>query len=272
MSGRRPRIVAMGGGGFSSGYEDEALDLFALSLTRRSVPRICLLPTAGGDAEGQIGRFYSFFNGHSCDPSHVSLFRLAESRVNLREHLMAQDLIYVGGGSLLNLMAIWRAHGLDEVLRDAWQAGVVLCGLSAGSMCWFEHGITTSTGGPTTATGLGFLRGSNSVHWSSQPARRTAYREAIAAGDLPPGYGVDDGAALVFKGRRLHEVVAARPGAGAFRVERDEAREATETELPVRLLAAPGPPEEARPPVDIAELRAVRRGAGLARRHARRVG
>jgi dipeptidase E len=270
LSGPRPRILAMGGGGFSSGFEDGALDLFALSLARRATPRICLLPTAGGDAEEQIARFYGFFRGRACEPSHVSLFRLAGSGLDLREHLMAQDLIYVGGGSMINLLAIWRAHGLDLVLRDAWRAGVVLCGLSAGSMCWFEYGITTSTGTPAAAMGLGFLAGSNSVHWSSQPPRRRVYREAIGAG-MPSGYGVDDGCALLFKGARLVEAVAARRGAGAWRVEQCEGR-VVEVPLDVRVLApAVGAPVDGLP-ADIAELRSVRRGPLVARRHARRVG
>src|SRR6185503_12233445 len=120
-----------------------------------------------------------------------------------------------------------------------WLDGTVLCGLSAGSMCWFEHGITTSKGPPTTGRGLGFLQGSNSVHWSSQPTRRRVFRQAVADG-MPAGYGVDDGAALVFKGTRLHEVVAARSAAGAWRVERDAAGgEVTETAMHVRVLAAP---------------------------------
>jgi peptidase E len=270
MSGPRPRILAMGGGGFTCGFEDGALDLFALSLARRTTPRICLLPTAGGDAEEQIRRFYRFFRGQACDPSHVSLFRLEGTGLDLRSHLMDQDLIYVGGGSMMNLLAIWRAHGLDAVLRDAWQAGVVLCGLSAGSMCWFEHGITTSTGEPIPARGLGFLQGSNSVHWSSQTARRSAYRDAIADG-MPAGYGVDDGCALVFKGTRLQEVVAARPRAGAWRVEERDG-EVVETPLDVRLLPAQDGGPLAQTPAEILELRAVRRGAALVRRHARRVG
>jgi dipeptidase E len=272
VNGRRPRIVAMGGGGFTAGFQDAALDLFALSLTSRSTPRICLLPTAGGDPEEQIGRFYGFFHGRACDPSHISLFRLGDSGGDLREHLVSQDLIYVGGGSLLNLIAIWRAHELDQILRDAWQAGTVLCGLSAGSMCWFEHGITTSKGPPSTGRGLGFLEGSNSVHWSSQPARRRVFRDAVADG-LPAGYGVDDGAALVFKGTRLHEVVATRADARAWRVERDEdSGEVTETAMDVRLLEAPDEGERSGTPAEVLELRAVRRGAELARRHARRVG
>ena len=272
MSGRRPRILAIGGGGFSSGFEDAALDLFALSLTGRSTPRVCLLPTASGDPEEQIGRFYGFLHGRACDPSHVSLFRLESAGIDLREHLMAQDLIYVGGGSLLNLVAIWRAHGLDEILRDAWQNGTVLCGLSAGSMCWFEHGITTSTGEPSAGRGLGFLKGSNSVHWSSQPGRRRVFREAVANA-MPAGYGVDDGAALVFKGTRLHEVVAARARAGAWRVERDpDSGAVTETAMDVRRLTVPEDAAERGIPAEVLELRALRRGAALARRHARRVG
>jgi peptidase E len=259
----------MGGGGFSAGFEDGALDLFALSLVRRATPRICLLPTAGGDAEAQIARFYGFFGNHECDPSHVSLFRLAGTGIRLREHLMSQDLIYVGGGSMVNLMAIWRAHGIDAILRDAWQAGVVLCGLSAGAMCWFEHGITTSSGHPATSAGLGFLRGSNSVHWSSQPGRRRTYLEAIADG-LPAGYGVDDGCALVFKGTRLHEAVAARPRAGAFRVELRDG-EVVEEPLDVRVLPAHDVLASATAG-DVVEFRELRRGAHLARRHARRVG
>jgi dipeptidase E len=270
MSGPRPRILAMGGGGFTAGIEDSALDLFALSLARRATARICLLPTAGGDAEAQIARFYAFFRRRACEPSHVSLFRLAGRGLDLRAHLMSQDVIYVGGGSMLNLLAIWRAHGLDAVLRDAWQAGVVLCGLSAGSMCWFEHGITTSTGHATPARGLGFLVGSNSVHWSSEPARRRAYRDAVEDG-MPAGYGVDDGCALLFKGTRLHEVVAARPRAGAWRVEERDG-EVVETPLDVRLLPSEDGGLLAQTPAEIVELRAVRRGAALVRRHARRVG
>ena len=185
----------------------------------------------------------------------MSLFRLENSGIDLREHLMGQDVIYVGGGSLMNLIAIWRAHGLDSILRDAWQAGVVLCGLSAGSMCWFEHGITTATGTPSPTGGLGFLPGSNSVHWSSQPMRRAVYRQAIADG-LPAGYGVDDGCALLFKGTRLHEVVAARAMAGAWRLELRDG-EVVEEPLAPRVLPrderlVPGVPD------DIAELRALR--------------
>jgi dipeptidase E len=214
--GRRPpTILAMGGGGFSAGRGDPALDRLVLHLTGRPSPRICLLPTAGGDSESQIRRFHETFADELCEPSDVSLFRLGRNPVPLREHLLSQDAIYVGGGSLVNLLAIWRAQGVDDILREAWRAGVVLAGLSAGSMCWFRWGVTTSSGAPAPARGLGFLPGSNSVHHDSEPARLPVYRAAVQNGAIPPGWAVDDGAALLFRGVGLVEVVTARPEATA---------------------------------------------------------
>jgi peptidase E len=213
----------MGGGGFTAGTADPALDELVLRLTGTACPRICLLPTAGGDSEHQIRRFYETYQDRLCEPSHISLFRLGREPVPLRQHLLSQDVVYVGGGSMVNLLAIWRAQGLDTILRDAWRAGVVLAGLSAGSMCWFEWGVSTSHGRPAPVAGLGFLRGSNSVHHDSEPSRRPVYLEAVREGRIPPGYAADDGAGLIFRERTLQEVVAARPHARAYEV--DEAGE-----------------------------------------------
>jgi dipeptidase E len=213
-----PTILAMGGGGFTTGPGDPALDEQVLRLTGVARPRICLLPTAGGDSEYQIRRYYETFGDSLCQPSHVSLFRLGRNPVPLREHLLAQDAIYVGGGSMVNLLAIWRAQGLDAILRDAWRSGIVLAGLSAGSMCWFQWGVSTGSGRPAPVAGLGFLPGSNSVHHDSEPARRPVYLEAVRTGELPSGWAVDDGAALVFRGTVLADVVTARPGARAYTV------------------------------------------------------
>ena len=138
----------MGGGGFSMEAEPSVLDDYVLSLAPAREPRVCLLPTAGGDSEEQIRRFRIAFGDRLCTTSVVSLFRLGHEPLPLREHLLAQDVIYVGGGSMINLLALWRAHGLDTILREAWQAGIVLAGLSAGSMCWFEGGITKGLGRP----------------------------------------------------------------------------------------------------------------------------
>ena len=216
---RTPTILAMGGGGFTAGSTDPALDELVLRLTGTACPRLCLLPTAGGDSEHQIRRFYETFQDRLCEPSHISLFRLGREPVPLRQHLLSQDVIYVGGGSMVNLLAVWRVQGLDAILRDAWRAGVVLAGLSAGSMCWFEWGVSTSHGRPAPVAGLGFLPGSNSVHHDSEPSRRPVYLKAVREGLIPPGYAADDGAALIFRERTLEEVVAARPDARAYAVD-----------------------------------------------------
>jgi dipeptidase E len=253
--GRVPTIFAMGGGGFAMEPANPALDDYVRSLAPAREPRICLLPTAGGDSEDQIRRYHAAFGDQLCEPTHVSLFRLSSHPVPLREHLLAQDVIYVGGGSMVNLLALWRAHGLDSILREAWQAGIVLAGLSAGSMCWFECGVTKSVGAPSLARGLGFLPGSNSVHYDGEPDRRPFYLDAVARGDAPAGWGVDDGAGLLFRGKRLAEVVAARPGAWAYRVRAVDGI-AVEEAIEPRLLKA-RPHADPTAPLAVDELRAL---------------
>ena len=227
-----PTILAMGGGGFTAGSADPALDDLVLRVTEAARPRLCLLPTAGGDSEHQIRRFYETYGDRLCEPSHISLFRLGRQPVPLREHLLSQDAVYVGGGSMVNLLAIWKAQGLDAILHEAWQAGIVLAGLSAGSMCWFEWGISTSYGHAAPARGLGFLPGSNSVHHDSEPGRRPVYLDAVRSGAIPPGHAVDDGAALIIRGTAVSEVVTARDGARAYAVTPDG-----EEPLPARALS-----------------------------------
>ena len=254
----------MGGGGFSMEAETSVLDDYVLSLAPAREPRVCLLPTAGGDSEEQIRRFRIAFGDRLCTTSVVSLFRRGDERVPLREHLLAQDVIYVGGGSMINLLALWRAHGLDAVLREAWQAGIVLAGLSAGSMCWFEGGITTGLGPPVPASGLGFLAGSNSVHYDGEPERRPVYLSSVASGAIPPGWAVDDSAGLLFRGARLAEVVASRPGARAYRVRAVDG-DTVEEVIEPRLLKAPAHADPTAP-LAVEELRALhaaRRGRRL---------
>ena len=256
-AGRTPTIFAMGGGGFTMEPGNPALDDYVRSLAPAREPRICLLPTAGGDSEDQIRRFHATFHDQLCETSYISLFRLGSKPVPLREHLLAQDVIYVGGGSMINLLALWRAHGLDEILREAWQAGIVLAGLSAGSMCWFEWGVTKSVGRPTLARGLGFLPGSNSVHYDGEPARRTIYRRLVADRTIPSGYGVDDGVGLRFEGARLVDAVSSRPHARAVWVQPHHG-ETMEERLPVRYLGDAAR-EERPPPPDVTEWRLTER-------------
>jgi peptidase E len=269
----RRRIVAMGGGGFASAEGDPALDRFVLDVAACEQPRICLLPPAGGDPEEQIQRFYRAYHDLPCEPTHLSLFRLGTKPVDLRQLLLAQDVIYVGGGSLLNLRASWRAHELDSILREAWRRGTLLCGISAGSMCWFRAGVTTGFGVPRAVEGLGFLPCSNSVHHHSEPERRPCFHEAVRSELAPPGYAVDDGVGLLFAGTDLVEAVSARPGAGAWWVE-GEGAEVVETPLEVRRLPPSGddaPGRPAPPPLAIAEFRRARELGGGRNRPARRV-
>ena len=227
----RPRqILAMGGGGFSMEAGNALLDEHALALTAVECPRVCFLPTASGDADHYIVRFYRAFPAGRCQPSHVSLFRRDGGACDLAEHLKAQDLVYVGGGSVISLLGTWNAHGVDGMLRRAWEAGVVMAGLSAGSLCWFEQGVTAFHGQSAPVRGMGFLPHSNAVHYDDKPERRAAYLRAVADGMIP-GYGTGDGAALHFVGAELAEVVTSRPHARAFHVSGDG-----ETELVTRYL------------------------------------
>jgi dipeptidase E len=136
------RVVAMGGGGFSMEPDNPLLDQFVLSLARSSPARVCFVPTASGDAEGYVARFYRCFTALDCRPSDLQLFDRTIG--DLESYVLAQDVVYVGGGNTASLLAVWRAHGLDAILRAAWAEGVVLCGLSAGMNCWFSESVTDS--------------------------------------------------------------------------------------------------------------------------------
>ncbi len=236
MSSDRRQILAMGGGGFTMQEPSPALDRLALTLTGKPIPRICFLPTASGDGREQTVRFFERYAAWPCEPSVLSLFRLGSERIDPRSHLLAQDVIYVGGGSMRNLLAVWREHGVDETMRTAWERGIVLAGLSAGAMCWFEGGITMSGGAPRPVAGLGLVSASMSVHRDGEPERLPVFRTAVAGGELPPGYAVDDGAALLIAGREVSECVASRPGAGAAEVRPDGSGSVVERPLPVRVL------------------------------------
>ena len=146
--------------------------LRARALRTGERPQVCFLPSASGDADHYIVRFYRAFAADRCEASHISLFRREQGPEDLRDHLLSQDLIYVGGGSVISLLGVWRAHGIDEILREAWEAGVVLCGLSAGSLCWFAEAVTGFHGAPQRVEGLGLLPFSNCVHY--EPRLRAA--------------------------------------------------------------------------------------------------
>jgi peptidase E len=241
MVERLPQIVAFGGGGFSMEAGNPLLDDYVLRQTGVERPKVCFVPTASGDADHYVVRFYRAFDAARCEPSHLSLFRRdrAAAGGDIAEHLLSQDLIYVGGGSVVSLLGVWRAHGIDRILAEAHRRGIVLCGLSAGSLCWFAESVSAFHGAPEQVHGLGLLPHSNCVHYDGEPSRRTAYHRLIGAG-MCAGYAADDGAALHFVGSDLERVVASRAGKQGYRVARVGGR-VVETPLATTDLGAPVP-------------------------------
>ncbi len=248
----RRQIVAFGGGGFSMEAGNPLLDDYVLSLTGVKRPRVCFLATASGDADDYVVRFYREFAGGRAEASHLGLFRRRRGIADVRRHLLEQDLIYVGGGSLVSLLGVWRAHGIDEILREAWEAGIVLCGLSAGALCWFSHSLSAYYGSPELVDGLALLPWSFTAHYDSEPERRTEYHRMLDRG-VPSGYAADDGAALHFVGRGLHRVVGSRPGVAGYALHRGPA-EVVEERLDADYLGDvdSGDPDSVRPRLSLA--------------------
>jgi dipeptidase E len=227
-------IVPVGG----NPRDDDAnrLERHLLDLSGADDPRVCFVPTASGDSEANIAAFYERFPSTWCRASHVTVFR--PSAFDPLEALAAADVVYVGGGSTANMLALWRIHGIDAALRSAHERGAVLAGSSAGANCWFEASVTDSFGplAPLLA-GLGLLPGSFCPHYDSERERQPTYTRLVADGTLPAGYAGDDTTALHFQDRELVEVVSARPGSRAFRVHAVDGT-AVEDPLPVRRLAS----------------------------------
>lgn len=197
--------------------EHPVIDEWILGLTGVARPRVLFVPTASGDADGYVQRFYGAFEAMETRPSHLSLFR--RTGADLRETVLRQHVVYVGGGNTPNLLAVWRLHGLDAILREAYARGVLLAGISAGALCWFEGGVTDGFGPfAPLRDGLGLLRGSFCPHWDGEPERQAVFHRAIADGVLGEGLAADDGAALRFVDGEPVEVFRSRPRARALRV------------------------------------------------------
>lgn len=242
MPADTPTIIATSIGFDSRGRDrfdlaaGPVFDLAAELSGAQGTPKICFLGTATGDNPAVIASVYSALS-ERFRPSHLELFSMP-NLADVRGHLLSQDVIWVGGGSVANLLALWRLHGWDGYLREAWEAGVVLGGVSAGSICWHTGGTTDSFGPslrPVT-DGLGFVPYSNGVHYNSELQRRPLYHRLIADGTLTNGYATDDGVGLVYGGTEMVEVVADRPGCAAYRVERGADGSAVETRLEPRFL------------------------------------
>jgi peptidase E len=236
--GRR-HVLAIGGGML---MPRDAIPLqirLAIELSGKRHPRLCVLNQAVGDDPATYLRIYDRLADTPARVRHLSLFPMPNVS-EPEDFLLSQDIIFVGGGSVANMVAVWRVHGIDAVMRKAWQAGIVLAGSSAGGICWFEGGTTDSFGiklRPFTG-GLGMLTGSFCPHYNSEPERRPLYQRLVAEGALPGGLACDDGAGAHFVDDVLDEVVADRPVATAYQVDPDDAGGFTETAIPVRFLGA----------------------------------
>jgi len=258
------RIVALGGHEFARKPNELPVVHHLLAMTGVESPRVCFVPTAGGDDQSGIANFYLALDGGDYRPSHVSLFRRERERLDLRRHLLSQDLIYVAGGSMLNLLAVWRAHGLPRLLAEAWENGVLLVGQSAGAMCWFDYGITASMGDPRPSPGLGLLDGSLCVHYDRDPARRTAFLRAVS-GNFPAGYALDDGTGIMFEGQRPVEAFSGRRGARVLHVAADGRGGVRERPIHAEPVIAPPPPPQDAAVSELRELRRMHgRAAGMA--------
>ena len=213
------QIIAMGGGGFSMEPDNLALDVYLLEQARSANPRVLLIPTASGDSDSYIARFYAAFSGLDCQSQHLPLFR---RRGNLREAILSQDIIYVGGGNTKSMLALWREWELPDLLHEAWQQGCIMAGVSAGAICWFEQGVTDSLPGELTPlVCLGFIPSSCCPHYDGESKRRPTYENLLRTGQIPAGYAIDDGAAIHFVDETIRQVVTSRTSARAYRVSWD---------------------------------------------------
>jgi dipeptidase E len=234
MADTNRQIIALGGGGFSMEPENLALDHYILAQARVPQPAVAFLPSASGDSDNYVVRFYSAYLGLPCRPSHLSFFRRTP---DLRSYLRAQDVIYVGGGNTKSMLAVWREWSLPDILREAWESGIVLAGISAGAICWFEQGVTDSFADQLRVLDcLGFLPGSCCPHYDGEAERRPAYHRLLRNGEIAPGFAIDDGAAIHFINNEVHRVVASRKGAKAYRV-RATGNAVQEEPMPVEYLS-----------------------------------
>ena len=214
MSDHLRQIIAIGGGGFYRDAENLALEKYVIQQTGVESPRVAFVPTASGEPDHYLSSFYAAFLKLGCRPSVLTFFKRTPE---LRSFLLNQDVIYVGGGNTKTLLAVWRDWGVTEIMREAWESGVVLTGVSAGAICWFEQGLTDSFSNELRPLDcLGFLPGSCCPHYSREPQRRPSYHRLLASGEIAAGVAIEDWTGTHFIGTALHRVIASKRGARAY--------------------------------------------------------
>jgi peptidase E len=233
MSKDPRQIIAIGGGGFYRDAANLRLERYIVQQTVVENPRVAFVPTASGEPDHYVASFYSAFLNLGCRPSVLSFFKRTP---DLRSYLLGQNVIYVGGGNTKTMLAVWRDWGVVEILREAWESGAVLAGVSAGAICWFEQGVTDSfSDGLRPMNGLGLLPGSCCPHYDGEPERRPAYHKLIASQEIAAGVAIEDWTAVHFSGVERSSVVAVRAGARAYHL-RNVYGSVQEVPLPVEYL------------------------------------
>ncbi|MBD1918301.1 MULTISPECIES: peptidase E [Cyanophyceae] len=211
------QIIAAGGGGFSAITNDLALERYILGQSKNSqLPKVCLLATATGDSDSYIEKFYRAFNSLNCRPIHVPLFKQTP---DLESTLLAQDVIYIGGGNTKSMLAVWREWGVPDILRQAWSSGIILSGSSAGAICWFQQGITDSWANRLEVMEcLGWFPGSCCPHYNAEPERQPTYHRFLKTGEVKPGYGIPEWSALHFRGDQVFKAISSRADTTVYQV------------------------------------------------------
>ena len=234
MAEKAKQIIPIGGGGFYRDAENLELEKYVLRQCGADNARVCFIPTASGEPDHYVASFYAAFLKLGCQPSVLTFFKRTP---DLRSFLLNQDVIYVGGGNTKSLLAVWRDWGVIEILREAWESGVVLTGVSAGAICWFEQGLTDSfSDGLRALACLGFLSGSCCPHYDGEVQRRPSMHKLLAAGDIAAGVAIEDWTGVHFIGDTIHKVIASKRGARAYSV-RVAQGSVQEVALPVEYLA-----------------------------------
>ena len=234
MTSRPRQIISIGGGGFYRDAENLELEKYIIRQTSVDNPRVTFVPTASGEPDHYVSNFYSAFLKLGCRPSVLTFFKRTP---DLRSFLLNQDVIYVGGGNTKTMLAVWREWGVTEILREAWDCGIVLTGVSAGAICWFSQGLTDSFSDDLRPLDcLGFLPGSCCPHYDGEPQRRPSYHRLLASGEIVAGVAIEDWVGIHFRDTKIYRVIASKAGARAYNLRLAHGS-VQEVPLPVEYLA-----------------------------------
>lgn len=214
MADKQKQIIAIGGGGFYRDPENLALERYIVQQAGAPDARVAFVPTASAEPDSYLVSFYTAFLKLGCRPLHLSFFKRTP---DLRDFLLSQHVIFIGGGNTKSMLAVWREWGMPDILREAWKSGIVLTGVSAGAICWFEQGVTDSWAGELRPLDcLGFLPGSCCPHYDGEANRRPSYHRMLSNGEIAAGVAIEDWTAVHYIGTEIHRVIAAKPGARAY--------------------------------------------------------